>query len=79
MKVTVLEVDQFTSTGQIFDMNKIAVSAIRSRVGRFNRIYHVAILSDVDESDGPSIGNVWYRSDESGKMILWKSNYDSSG
>ncbi len=75
-KVIVLEVCQFTSTGQVFDLNKIGPNVKRSNLGWVG--FHT-ILREVFENSSPMIGYVWYRSDESGKMILWKSNYDSSG
>ena len=74
-KVIILEVDQFTSTGGVFDLNKIAASAMRGRLGRIGS----SSIRGVGEKDLPGWGQVWYRSDESGKFVLWKDNCDSSG
>ena len=75
-KVIVLEVDQFTSTGQVFDPNKLSAYA-RSRIAKGCR--DDLRLLEVNEDSQPPWAHVWYRSDESGKLVLWKSNYDSSG
>ena len=74
--VIILEVGQDLSTGQVFDLNKISKHVTRNKLGWIG-FHHC--FKEVPENASPSWGNVWYRSDESGKIILWKSNYDSSG
>lgn len=89
--IKILEVDQWSSTGDItkFTMsewennpqgtlNKISggdAKAARSIFGG-----HVAILM-VEESQLPSIGNVWFREmpNSDGKhLVKWRCTYDSS-
>jgi hypothetical protein len=36
-------------------------------------------ITDVKETDSPSIGDVWFREDEhTGKLVIWKAKYDTS-
>ena len=88
-RVKVLEVDQWTSTGNVggtrlsdweTDRGKMLclltggdAPAIRS-LG----LNH-AVVREVYESSEPSMGNVWFKPDENGVLKSWKYNYDSSG
>jgi len=81
-KIKILEVDQWTSTGNVknftfknFEIGKVGggdSEAIRQISGGH------AIIKEVDENDYPSKGNVWFRAGKNGKLEYWKSNYDSS-
>ena len=84
-KVKVLEVDQWTSTGNIeqysfsdFDLGK--VSGGDSETIRKIGIAGASVM-EVEEADSPSIGRVWYREGKNGKLERWneKANCDSSG
>jgi len=37
------------------------------------------LIEEVDESETPSIAEVWLREDEQGILYTWKVNYDTSG
>jgi hypothetical protein len=82
-KVKVLEVDQWTSTGNIqnftmesFDMRKM--SGGDSEAARQIFGGHAAIR-EVSPNESPSIGEVWYISDpKTKKLKFFKANYDSS-
>lgn len=82
-KVKVLEVDQWTSTGNVtnftfadFDPEKIIGKD--SEAIRELGLAH-AKVKEVEEGDEPRIGDVWFREGQNGKLELWKANYDSSG
>ncbi len=79
----VLEVDQWTSTGNVtdFTMDDFELEnvhggdseAIRKIFGGSSRVI------EVSENASPSIGNVWFRTDpNTGKLVYYKANYDSS-
>lgn len=78
----VIEVDQFTSSGNIRELsfNAVTLSEITGGDseaaklifgGRFN-------VKDVSESEKPSIGYVWFKEGVDGKCTIYKSNYDTS-
>lgn len=83
-KVKVLEVDQWTSLGNIeeftledFDINKVQgenPEAVRKiLVAR-------AQIKEVDERQEPATARVWYKPGPDGKLKRWKIGvYDSSG
>lgn len=82
--IRVLEVDQWTSTGNIGDFSMADFElesvqggdseAIRRAFGGF------ATIKEVDPRQRPMVGHVWFRESlESGKLEQWKANYDSSG
>lgn len=82
-KVKVLEVDQWTSTGNVtnftfadFDPKKVAGKD--SETIREMGLASARII-EVEESDNPRVGDVWFKEGPSGKLELWKANYDSSG
>lgn len=82
-KIKVLEVDQWTSTGNVtkftfadFDLGQ--VTGKDSQAIRELGLASARIL-EVEESDEPGMGDVWFREGQSGKLELWKANYDSSG
>ena len=83
MKIRVLEVDQWTSTGNVknfdfedFDAGK--VSGGDSEAIRSLGLARVRIR-EVDENDSPGDACVWYVKGPDGKPKFWKANYDSSG
>lgn len=89
LRFRVLEVDQFTSTGDV-DGTKLAdwelnpSDKLRSRKGGDSEAARVifggnARIKDVAENDEPYLGYVWFREDEQGLLFRWKFNYDSSG
>jgi hypothetical protein len=78
----VIEVDQFTSTGNLREQpfDEVTLGGIEggdseaAKVifgGRFN-------VREVSETQNPSIGYVWFKKGENGKPELYKSNYDTS-
>ena len=81
--VRVVETDQWTSTGNVtdFSMEDFDLAAVQggdSEAAKaiFGGRGHVI---EVAEDAQPSIGNVWFRPDpETGKLKIWRANYDSS-
>jgi hypothetical protein len=77
----ILEVDQWTSTGDVerynfetFDLNKVSggdSEAVRAIFGGH------AVIREVAEEDNPVIGCVWFI-ELNGYFKQWKANYDSS-
>lgn len=82
-KIKVLEVDQWTSTGNItdynfetFELSKVTGGDSEAARTIFGGTAHV---HEVFAKDCPSIGRVWYIEDsKTKKFTLYKSNYDSS-
>jgi hypothetical protein len=79
----VLEVDQWTSTGNVsdftledFDLQKVeggdagAAKVIFGGDARIREVPHAGV---------PSKGNVWFIPGDNGKLRLFKANYDTSG
>lgn len=78
----ILEVDQWTSTGNItdfsfedFDLQKVSGgdSAAAKVIFGGN-----ARLREVSETDRPYLGTVWFRQGPTGKLEKYLANYDSS-
>lgn len=86
-KIRVLEVDQWTSTGNVeeFSLEDFEdPSAIaRVRGGDSEAVRAIGIASarirEVEESWEAPWGRVWYRPGPDGKLVFWKAQYDSSG
>ena len=81
--IKVLEVDQWSSTGNIrdfgfsdFDIKKVKdgdSEAARAIFGGHSKIM------EVEENDRPDIGNAWFIEDSNTKkFVFYKANYDSS-
>jgi hypothetical protein len=78
----VLEVDQWTSTGDVgkytldtFELSEVAggeSAAARAIFGGSARIL------EVDETRHPQIGSVWFRPGPDGRLVRYAANYDSS-
>lgn len=87
--VTVLEVDQWTSTGNITDIPwKSWVNnpgkCFKSLHGGDSEAIKIIYggnyrIKKVPNNSSPSIGNVWFIEGEEGFPKKWKANYDSSG
>jgi hypothetical protein len=81
-KIKILEVDQWTHTGNIeelaiknFDIKKVKggdSETIRKIFGGH------AVFLEVDEDERPSEGKVWYRITRGGRFKFYKENYDTS-
>ena len=81
MTIKVLEVDQWTSTGNVRDYNFKSFNletvvggdseAAKAIFGGHARIY------EVNENDKPSLGRVWF-TEVDDRFKLYKANYDSS-
>lgn len=83
--IRVLEVDQWTSTGNIrehkwADLERRGIAAIEGGDsaaakaifgGRF-------VFRSVEECKGPALGSVWFRKGTDGYPVLYLANYDSS-
>lgn len=82
--IQVIEVDQWTSSGNIsnldFDsvgLNDITGGDSESAKAIFGGWF---VRKMVDDNVRPDIGNVWYIRDEAtGKCKMWKYSYDTSG
>lgn len=83
----VLEVDQWTSTGNFEGLkledfekdNKGSLQKVKGGdAGAARSIFGgTARVKEVYEHSGPTIGEVWLR-EVDGKLEVWKTNYDSS-
>ena len=78
----VLEVDQWTSTGNVeehtmkdFDINGVEGGDAKAAREIFGG--HAKIL-EVHEESRPRCGYVWFITGEDGKLKFWKGSYDSS-
>ena len=86
MKIKVLEVDQWTSTGDItsFTMEQAEEGVIKGKVrgGDSEAIATIFgghfLVREVEESEFPSKGNVWLINGSNGLLEMWKCNYDTS-
>ena len=81
--ITVLEVDQWTSTGNIKDFSMEDFTLNKVKGGDSEAAKQIfggyAAVREVRESDSPSIGEVWFISDpQSHRLKFFKANYDSS-
>jgi len=87
LKVRVLEVDQWTSTGNVegtklADWESNQKDMLNSRMGGDSEAARTifggsARVIEVREDAEPWLGNVWFREDEQGLLFRWKFNYDS--
>lgn len=77
----VLEVDQWTSTGNIGDYNFETFELSRVEGGDSLAARQIfgghAKIREVSENSYPSKGEVWFI-EVGGTFELWKANYDSS-
>jgi len=88
VKVRVLEVDQWTYTGNIegtklVDWEENQKDMLNSRTGGDAEAIRAifggsARTMMVDESAEPMLGHVWFRENEQGLLFRWKFTYDSS-
>lgn len=89
MSIKVLEVDQWTSTGDVSNFTlaeweKDPRGTLAKMKGGDSEAARVifgghARVMEVAEHQGPSIGNVWFRESEvDGLLTRWQANYDSS-
>jgi hypothetical protein len=86
-KVKVLQIDQFTLATINLTDYRLNDFSPKNRNKTFRRLYgritkselsskQISVL-EVDETDKPRIGFVWYAEDEeTGKLKLWKQHYD---
>ena len=83
MRVRILEVNQWVSTGNITDFtfdnfDPVLVKGDDARVSLL-LFGEKAIVKEVDRDDAPSIGYVWFDENPvTKKLRYYKSNYDSS-
>lgn len=82
-KIRVLEVDQWSSTGNIedFTMEDFELRLVGGGDSETVRAIGIASarICEVEESWEPPMARVWYRTGPDGKLELYKYNYDSSG
>jgi hypothetical protein len=78
----IIEVDQFTSTGnvtcQLFEAVSLgSISGGDSEAAKaiFGGSFR---LREVDENAKPSLGHVWFKKGINGYCELYKANYDTS-
>ncbi|MEK7516303.1 MAG: hypothetical protein AAB562_01775 [Patescibacteria group bacterium] len=83
MKIRILEVDQWTSTGNVEDLtlDDFDIDNVRGGDSEAIRVIGIADarIREVEESWVPTMGSVWYRPGANGKLEHWKATYDSSG
>mgnify|MGYP003145194810 FL=1 len=86
MKVEILEIDQWTSTGDVltFSWEELKQHGIGCVTGGDSEAIRVIFggtfnFRKVNETDTPLIGNVWMIKNEKGYPAVWKTRYDSSG
>ena len=86
-KVKVLEVDQWTSTGNVAgtkmeDWVAKPKEMLETRSGEHAESARTvfgghAVIREVYETSEPSMGNVWFRPNENGILRRWKFRCDS--
>jgi hypothetical protein len=80
-KIKVLEVDQWTSTGNIrnFGLSNFSLSQVKGGDSEAARAIFGgwAEVLDVEETANPSLGRVWFV-EKDGKLEHYKANYDTS-
>ena len=81
-KIKVLQVDQWTSTGNITDLSLENFELEKVEGGDSEAAKNIfgghAIIREVNENDEPSIGYVWFKTrKKTGKLVFWKAHYDS--
>ncbi len=82
-KIKVLQVDQWTSTGNItdFTMKDFGLGKVQGGDSAAVKVIFggSAMIRWVDKDDRPPIAHVWFRTDrKTRKLKLFKANYDSS-
>jgi hypothetical protein len=85
--IYILETDQWTSTGNVTDFmfDDLANPEVRDKIrgGDSEAIRSICggriSLRSVTESQGPSMGSVWYIKGLDGKAQFYRACYDSSG
>lgn len=88
-KIMVLEVDQWTSTGDIAGtkfkdwladiqgmLRKVSGQGAKAARAMFGGR---ASIKEVEEQERPTVGNVWFKPSRRGILRCWKANYDTSG
>ena len=86
MTIKVLETDQWTSTGNVtaFSWKELKKNGIQCISGGDSKSARIMFggsfhFREVNETDSPSIGSVWFIKDDKGFPVVWKTRYDSSG
>lgn len=81
-KFKIVEVDQWTSTGNVEGLTLENFAVERVTGGDADVARQVGIASgrirEVYGNQRPSKGSVWLRPNEDGKLEQWKANYDTS-
>jgi hypothetical protein len=85
-KIKILELDQWSSCTD--ELKELSLSHFETEnwgdvIGsvKFHLIQSLfghCKIREVDETALPSKGLCWFKNDETGKLKLWRSNYDSS-
>jgi hypothetical protein len=86
MKVEILEIDQWTSTGNVkaFSWTELKKHGIDCITGGDSETIRIVsggtfLFRQVNETEVPRIGNIWMIENEKGYPTIWKTQYDSSG
>jgi hypothetical protein len=78
----VIQVDQFTSTGNLEELlfSSITLNDISGGDSQAAKIIFGGSFSllEVSENDSPRVGYVWFKEDINGKCKRYKANYDTS-
>jgi len=78
----VLEVDQWTSTGNVIGraIEDFRLEDVQGGDAKAVRDLGIACarLREVGDTARPSTGYVWFRPDEDGKLVFYRATYDSS-
>jgi hypothetical protein len=82
-KIKVLCVDQWTSTGNVGEMSFADFDPAKVSGWVADAIRKIGVSSaqifEVTETESPRLGTVWFKEDpKTGKLVRWKTNYDSS-
>lgn len=82
-EIRVIEVDQWTSTGDIASQDFDTVTLWSVRGGDSSAAKAIFgghfVRKTVPVTASPAVGNVWFRKGPNGKCEFLKANYDSSG
>lgn len=80
--IRVIQIDQFTSTGNIREQDFDAVTLSKITGGDSQAAKDIFggcfSVKEVNLTDSPRIGYVWFKKGENGKCVMYKSNYDTS-
>jgi hypothetical protein len=79
----IIEVDQFTSSARNKAELDFDTCTLNDFVGGDSEAAKIIFgghfeRKTVDREASPSIGHVWFCKNASGKLMVWKTNYDSS-